>query len=173
METSAIRLVEGDALSERFNEEVERQNMIKTTYFWKAIHEPDVSEKYVSISRQKMRGAETMSEYPALMPSWDIIQKAHQLGYNEESFLAYRDAYFAQLDELDARKVYNDLQGCVLVCFESSNDLYTGKKFCHRRMVAGWLEEKLGIEVPEETRTGHYVKVPAIYRDTTYSELQA
>lgn len=40
-------------------------------------------------------------------------------------------------------------------------------------MVAGWLEEKLGIEVPEETRTGHYVKVPAIYRNTTYSELQA
>lgn len=35
------------------------------------------------------------------------------------------------------------------------------------------LEEKLGIEVPEETRTGHYVKVPAIYRNTTYSELQA
>lgn len=67
----------------------------------------------------------------------------------------------------------NDLKDCVLVCFESSNDLYTGKKFCHRRMVAGWLEEKLGIEVPEETRTGHYVKVPAIYRNTTYSELQA
>lgn len=147
--------------------------MIKTTYFWKATHEPDTNETYVSISRQKMRGAETMGEYPDLMPSWDIIQKAHKLGYNEESFLAYRDAYFAQLDKLDAHKVYNDLQDCVLVCFESSNDLYTGKKFCHRRMVAGWLEEKLGIEVPEETRTGHYVKVPAIYRNTTYSELQA
>lgn len=57
-----------------------------------------------------MRGAETMGEYQVLMPSWDIIQKAHQLGYNEESFLAYRE----QLDKLDAHKVYNDLQNCVL-----------------------------------------------------------
>ena len=35
------------------------------------------------------------------------------------------------------------------------------------------VREKLGIEVPEETRAGHYMKVPAIYRNTTYSELQA
>lgn len=146
---------------------------MKTTYFWKAINEPATNETYVSISRQKMRGAEAMREYPALMPSWDIIKKAHRLGYNEESFLAYRDAYFAQLDKLDARKVYNDLQNCVLVCFESSVDLATGKKFCHRRMVAGWLEEKLGVKVPEETRRGRYVRVPAIYRNTTYKELQA
>ena len=146
---------------------------MKTTYFWKAVNEPDTSATYVSISRQKMRGAEAMREYPALMPSWDIIKKAHQLGYNEESFLAYRDAYFAQLDKLDARKVYNDLQNCVLVCFESSTDLYAGKKFCHRRMVAGWLEVKIGVKVPEETRRGRYVKVPAIYRNTTYKELQA
>lgn len=27
--------------------------MIKTTYFWKATHEPNTSETYVSISRQK------------------------------------------------------------------------------------------------------------------------
>lgn len=39
------------------------------------------------------------------------------------------------------------------------------------RLVEGWLEEKLGTEVLEEIRTGHYVKVPAIYRDTMYSEL--
>ena len=146
---------------------------MKTTYFWKAVNEPNTGATYVSISRQKMRGAEAMREYPALMPSWDIIKKAHQLGYNEESFLAYRDAYFAQLDKLDARKVYNDLQNCVLVCFESSTDLAAGKKFCHRRMVAGWLEEKLGVKVPEETRRGRYVVVPAIYRSTTYKELQA
>ena len=57
--------------------------MIKTSYFWKAKHEPDTSETYVSISRQKMRDAET------------------------------------------------------------------------------------------KTRTGHHVKVPAIYRNTTYSKLQA
>ena len=145
--------------------------MIKTSYFWKALHEPNTSETYVSISRQKMKGAETMGEYTALMPTWDIICKAHKLGYNEESFLAYRDAYFAQLDKLNAHDVFNDLQDCVLVCFESSMDIYTGKKFCHRRMVAGWLEEKLGIIIPEETRNKQHIVVPAIYRNSTYQQL--
>lgn len=145
--------------------------MIKTSYFWKATHEPEPNETYISISRSKLKGAENLSEYPDLMPNWDIINKAHQKGYNEESFLEYRDAYFAQLDNLDANKVYNDLDNCVLICFESSNDIYSGKKFCHRRMVAGWLEEKLGIIIPEETRNNTNIIVPAIYRTTLYSEL--
>lgn len=146
---------------------------MKTSYFWKATHEPDTSETYVSISRTKMKGAEMMGEYPALMPNWDIVKKAHELGYNEESFLAYRDAYFAQLDQLDPWKVYDDLKDCVLVCFESPKDLAVGAKFCHRRMVAGWLEEKLGIVVPEKVRSkDKNLVVPAVYRTTTYAALQ-
>ena len=116
-----------------------------------------------------MKGAELLGEYPALMPSWDTINKAHAMGYNEESFLAYRDTYYKQLDSLDPQKVYNDLQNCVLVCFESPKDLASGAKFCHRRMVAGWIEEKLGIVVPEQTRyKDRFLTVPAIYRDTPF-----
>lgn len=139
---------------------------MRTTYFWKATHEPEAGAKYVSISRQNLRGAETMETYPALMPGWDIINMAHNLGYSEECLKKYREEYFKQLDGLDVRKVYEDLKDCVLVCFEAPKDLVTGKKFCHRRMVAGWIESEFGIVVPEEVREkDRGLVVPAIYRN--------
>ncbi len=37
----------------------------------------------------------------------------------------------------------------VLLCWERQPDLASGKTFCHRRMVADWLSETLGLDVPE------------------------
>lgn len=120
---------------------------MKTTYFWKAGHEPEPNTTYVRISQQPMTGI-PMPYAPALIPNWDIIRAAHAAGYNE-------------------------LKDCTLVCFESSKDLATGDKFCHRRMVAGWIEETLGIVVPEETRYKEkHLIVPTIYRNTPYSDLR-
>jgi len=49
-----------------------------------------------------------------------------------------------QLDALDAKQVAEDLgPDAILLCWESFNVR------CHRRLVAEWLEEKLGIVVPE------------------------
>jgi uncharacterized protein (DUF488 family) len=57
---------------------------------------------------------------------------------------AYRLEYKKILDNLDPRKVYEDLgQEAILLCWEKPGD------FCHRGMVAEWLEEHLGIRVPE------------------------
>jgi hypothetical protein len=47
------------------------------------------------------------------------------------------------LRKLDAQRVYDDLRGKILLCWEPPG------VFCHRRMVAEWLEHKLGIVVPE------------------------
>lgn len=53
------------------------------------------------------------------------------------------------LDLLDAHKVYSDLerlsngQDCVLLCYEKAGD------FCHRHLVANWLNEKLNINIEE------------------------
>lgn len=138
-----------------------------TGYFWKATHEPTPGITYVSISRQKQRGAESMPEYPALMPSWDLINLAHQGGYSKEVFLKYRDGYYDQLSRLDAEKVYNELQNCCVVCFESPIDIASGKKFCHRRMFAGWIESELGIVIPEDLRDkDKLITVPAVYKDS-------
>jgi len=52
--------------------------------------------------------------------------------------------YRKQLDALDARQVADGLgPNAILLCWESFNVR------CHRRLVAEWLEENLGIVVPE------------------------
>lgn len=49
------------------------------------------------------------------------------------------------LDKLDPQEIYSTLSGFVLLCWEPAG------QFCHRRLVAKWLEDKLGVEVPEWT----------------------
>lgn len=136
---------------------------MKTTYFWKVVNEPAGRDIYVSISRTQSYGCE-LPEYSALMPSWDLINLAKNAKYSKESLEEYRKRYYEQLSKLDAREVYNELQDKTLVCFESSKDIASGKKYCHRRMIAGWIETELGIVVPEEVpETLRSLYVPAIY----------
>lgn len=141
---------------------------MKTTYFWKAAHEPEPDGRYISISRTKppMTG---MASYEPLMPSWDIIRLAKDKGYSEECLREYKLRYFEQLERLDAKEVYEMLKDYTIACFESSKDIASGKKFCHRRMVAGWIETELGIAVPEETRMSESgLIVPAMFNNGGY-----
>jgi len=56
----------------------------------------------------------------------------------------YRVEYQKILDNLDPQKIFADLEeGAILLCWEAPG------KFCHRRLVAEWLEEHLGRPVPE------------------------
>ena len=138
---------------------------MKTGYFWKALHEPDKDAKYISISAGVQRGAEHLPVYDVLKPSWDIIRLAHESNYSAESLIIYKGVYFAQLDRLDAQTVYNDLFEYTIVCGEAPKDLAAGKKYCHRRMIAGWIETRLGIVIHEEVRTKDIgLIVPAIFR---------
>ena len=81
--------------------------------------------------------------YPPLFPTWKMIKM------NDEQ--EYRKAYREQiLDKLDAQQVWDELgEDAVLLCFEKWDDIESGQTFCHRRIVAEWLEEKLGVTVPE------------------------
>ena len=74
--------------------------------------------------------------YPALAPpTWLLKAKDPELFDRE---------YRKQLDSLDAKQVAEDLgPDAILLCWESFNVR------CHRRLVAEWLEEKLGIVVAE------------------------
>lgn len=47
------------------------------------------------------------------------------------------------LDKLDPVKIYEKLKNRTLLCFEKSGD------FCHRRLVAKWLEANLNVKIPE------------------------
>ena len=76
--------------------------------------------------------------YPRLAPSWELIRIEEK-----ELFTAlYRKNV---LDKLDPQEVYADLgEDAVLLCWESPG------KFCHRRIVAEWLEKALKITIPEK-----------------------
>jgi hypothetical protein len=80
--------------------------------------------------------------YQQLAPSRDLFTK-YLAGMVDEA--AYAIEYQRDvLSKLDPAKVAEDLgSDAVLLCWEAPG------KFCHRRLVAAWLEEALGVEVPE------------------------
>lgn len=85
--------------------------------------------------------------YRALAPGTWLFDTAYK------DYTTYRELYFHEiLAPLDPQKVWNDLHALagehepVLLCHEH---LLKAGDWCHRRMVAEWFEEKLGIEVAE------------------------
>ena len=81
-----------------------------------------------------------MRRYPALAPTRQMLK----MGEAE-----YRAAYQEILDRLDPRKVYQELgEDAVLLCWEKPGE------FCHRRLVAEWLEEHLGVTIIELREPG-------------------
>jgi len=79
--------------------------------------------------------------YPDLAPSVDLMRhwiQNHDRIYFTERFLE------ETLTQLDPRKVYVDLgEDAILLAYEPAGE------FSHRVIVAQWLEQSLGIVVPE------------------------
>lgn len=76
--------------------------------------------------------------YSALAPTKEMLKM------NEAT---YRKEYQKILDKLDPSKVYKDLgEDAILLCWEKPGE------FCHRRLAAEWLENHLGVTVPELPR---------------------
>lgn len=104
----------------------------------------------VSIARTAPRRvAARFRVYKALAPGKWLFDPAYK------DYAAYRERYFREiLGPLDAQKVWDELYALadghepVLLCHEHLLKL---GDWCHRRMVAEWFEEKLGVEVPEMT----------------------
>jgi hypothetical protein len=83
-------------------------------------------------------------QYKKLAPKLWFFQKYKEDG--DEQF--YIEQYQKEvLDKLDAQKVYEELgKDAVLLCWEAPG------KFCHRNLVANWLEQELGISVVEAVK---------------------
>ena len=107
--------------------------LVKTSYFGSKLWH---GKNAVAISRgvpQWYRGR----AYKALAPPWDLLRIEDE----EEYTRRYKREV---LSRLDPQKVLEDLgDDAILLCWEKPGE------FCHRRLVAEWLEEALGIEVPE------------------------
>jgi hypothetical protein len=106
--------------------------MITTSNFAKSGNHPDA----VAISQGIARFNPHVKRYlPLAPPRWLLKEKDPELFDRE---------YRKQLDSLDPKQVAEDLgPNAIILCWESFNVR------CHRRLVAEWLEEKLGIVVPE------------------------
>ena len=93
-------------------------------------------ENAVAISRgipRYWRG----KRYIALAPSRELMKI-------EDEQLYTRRYKKEVLDQLDPRQVYDDLgPDAILLCWEAPGE------FCHRRLVAEWLQENLGGIVSE------------------------
>ncbi len=95
----------------------------------------------VSIARGNPR-AYRGKRYIRLAPTWAMLKL-------DET--TYRIQFAEILAQLDPQQVFNDLvelagPDAILLCWEKAG------RFCHRRLVAGWLESNLGIQVPELER---------------------
>lgn len=85
------------------------------------------------------RGYNHVRKYKALAPPWSLVKCFDPVEFNLE--------YMKQLRQLDPRKVVEEIlaghEDAIMLCWEAPGE------FCHRRVVAGWLENELGILVPE------------------------
>lgn len=80
-------------------------------------------------------------QYKKLAPSWAMVRLKDEAEYVRQ--------YKALLAKLDPREVVMELgMDAILLCWEKPGE------FCHRRLVAEWLQEHLNIEVPEVGFTG-------------------
>jgi hypothetical protein len=105
--------------------------MITTSNFAKSGKHPNA----VAISQGVPRFYKGRRYMPLAPPRWLLKAKDPEL-FDQE--------YHKQLEALDPSQVAEDLgPDAILLCWESFNVR------CHRRMVAEWLEEKLGTVVPE------------------------
>lgn len=89
-------------------------------------------------------------EYKKLAPKLKFFQEWKKNGDDEY----YIDCFIEQvLNKLDAEEVYEELaalanaDACVLVCYERPGE------FCHRRLVAAWLNANIDMEYIKEWRS--------------------
>jgi hypothetical protein len=65
----------------------------------------------------------------------------------------FLDLYFEMLKRLDPAEIYDRLIALgdhpVLLPWETASDCESATAWCHRHLIAQWLEDRLGVEVPE------------------------
>jgi hypothetical protein len=83
----------------------------------------------------------TGAQYPPLAPDRQTFF-AKKAGDIDEA--EYEKQYRERvLSKLEAKEIYRRFPNAVLLCWEPAGD------FCHRRIVASWIQEEIGIEIEE------------------------
>lgn len=110
---------------------------MKTSYFSKSKKHPNA----VSIAWRAPVGFKGR-EYKALAPKYWLLKKYKEDGDKDFYTAVYKEDI---LRRLNPEQVYKDLgEDAVLLCWENPDD------FCHRHIVAKWLQEA-GYDIEELT----------------------
>lgn len=112
--------------------------------------------------------------YPKLAPKkgfWKIWHDNIGKISEEENNKFYIEQYYKEvLSILDPMEVYDDLQYKTLLCYEDAAE------FCHRHIVAEWINLLLDIEVPEvkiDKKGIEMVERPSYIRETLEEIMKA
>lgn len=115
------------------------------TSSWMTAIEPGISR--IGISRGSMRFQKGYKMMRSLAPgSWfKTVDYPEYIARFNAEILADLDParIVSHIEEL------SDGQPAVLLCYENPQKIHVGELFCHRHLVAQWLEDSLSIEVKE------------------------
>ena len=116
--------------------------MITTSYYAqeKKIKNP------VRISQRKYRWGTKSREYMKLAPPMYLVNHWKKGSITVEQYT--EEYYRVVLSKLNPQEVLDEIirifgDDATLLCFEKAGE------FCHRRLVAEWIEKGTGVEVPE------------------------
>ena len=118
---------------------------------------------FISISLYPSKNEFVKYEYKSLAPNWKLIENLNKKKITEHQFIK---SYEDQLDSLSADKVYEDLVNLVSGFEPIIMTSISKKKFCHRHLVAEWLENELGIII-EEYKVGKVVRSKGYMKKNT------
>lgn len=113
--------------------------MIQTSYF--ARYSKSGNTNGVSIARGNRWWSG--EKYYDLAPSPELLKI--ELPKEQWAKMFHQEC----LSKRDPKKVFQDLDGKVMLCYESLNQEKNPGQWCHRQIVAEWLSKELGIEVTE------------------------
>jgi uncharacterized protein (DUF488 family) len=109
---------------------------MNTSYFARSSKHPN-AVSIANITPSWYRGR----IYKKLAPPYSLI-KQYKIDKDIDSYTSLYESKI--LDELDPLKTYYELgASSILLCYENP------KVFCHRHIVARWLNKHLGVEITE------------------------
>ena len=123
------------------------------TGFFKQVNESKTNG-YISISLYPSNNSFISYEYKSLAPNWKLFENLTKKKISEKQFI---DSYKEQLFYLNPKTVYDDLKSLVFGFEPIIMTNVSKKKFCHRHIVAEWLENELGIVI-EEYKYGKVIR---------------
>ena len=127
------------------------------------------NDKYKSVSVSGNRGMDANYQgeyYPALAPKKEFWQMWHnnigKISEEENNHFYIKEYYEQVLKALDPYQIYQELDNKVLLCYEDNLE------FCHRHIIAAWLELNLGISVLEVK--GYYNEIEIVSKPSYIKE---